>query len=106
MLERTSDGILRAAKVGDLGTLRHLHSRGYSLLSIDASGQTALHLASHMGFRDVVRYLIACAPSTILNMADNDKSSSESKTYIHVGTGSVGTGNQIDDVSHGGWKAR
>lgn len=73
LLEKTSDGILRAAKVGDLPALKELHERGYSLLSIDATGQTALHLASRLGFRDIVRYLIAVAPPTILNMVDNDK---------------------------------
>ncbi|OXU26343.1 hypothetical protein TSAR_003470 [Trichomalopsis sarcophagae] len=73
LLEKTSDGILRAAKVGDLPALKELHERGYSLLSIDSTGQTALHLASRLGHRDIVRYLIACAPPTILNMVDNDK---------------------------------
>ncbi|XP_015119187.1 eye-specific diacylglycerol kinase [Diachasma alloeum] len=73
LLEKTSDGIIRAAKVGDLKTLKELHERGYSLLSIDASGQTALHIAARHGHKDIVRYLIACAPSTILNMVDNDK---------------------------------
>ncbi|XP_023246195.1 eye-specific diacylglycerol kinase isoform X2 [Copidosoma floridanum] len=73
LLERTSDDVLRAAKVGDLVGLKALHERGYSLLSIDATGQTALHVASRTGCKDIVRYLIACAPPTILNMVDNDK---------------------------------
>lgn len=73
LLEKTCDGILRAAKTGDLKTLRELHERGFSLLSIDANGQTALHVAARHGHKDVVRYLIACAPPTILNMVDNDK---------------------------------
>ncbi|XP_043261188.1 eye-specific diacylglycerol kinase isoform X1 [Colletes gigas] len=73
LLEKTSDGILKAAKIGDFQALKDLHSKGYSLLSIDATGQTALHLASRHDHRDIVRYLIACAPSTILNMIDNDK---------------------------------
>ncbi|CAG5074992.1 Similar to rdgA: Eye-specific diacylglycerol kinase (Drosophila melanogaster) [Cotesia congregata] len=73
LLEKPSDGIIRAAKTGDLKSLRELHSRGYSLLSIDANGQTALHLAARHGYKDIVRYLIACAPPSILNMADNDK---------------------------------
>ncbi|XP_012279968.1 eye-specific diacylglycerol kinase isoform X2 [Orussus abietinus] len=73
LLERTSDGILKAAKVGDLQALKDLHQRGYSLLSIDATGQTALHFAARHGHKDVVRYLIACSPPTILNMVDNDK---------------------------------
>lgn len=73
LLERTCDGILTAAKIDDLPTLKQLHQQGYSLLSIDANGQTALHLASKHGYKEIVRYLIACAPPTILNMADNDK---------------------------------
>ncbi|XP_014488535.1 PREDICTED: eye-specific diacylglycerol kinase [Dinoponera quadriceps] len=73
LLEKTCDGILTAAKIGDLLTLKQLHEQGYSLLSIDANGQTALHLASKHGHKEIVRYLIACAPPTILNMVDNDK---------------------------------
>ncbi|XP_046487755.2 eye-specific diacylglycerol kinase [Neodiprion pinetum] len=73
LLEKTCDGILKAAKTGDLPALKDLHSKGYSLLSIDVNGQTALHHAARHGHKDIVRYLIACAPSTILNMADNDK---------------------------------
>ncbi|XP_076249554.1 retinal degeneration A isoform X2 [Calliopsis andreniformis] len=73
LLEKASDGILKAAKIGDLQALKELHEKGYSLLSIDATGQTALHLASRYGHKDIVRYLIACAPASILNMIDNDK---------------------------------
>ncbi|XP_033349307.1 eye-specific diacylglycerol kinase isoform X1 [Bombus vosnesenskii] len=73
LLEKASDGILKAAKIGDLQALKEFHEKGYSLLSIDSSGQTALHLASRYGHKDIVRYLIACAPSSILNMIDNDK---------------------------------
>ncbi|XP_020293181.1 eye-specific diacylglycerol kinase isoform X2 [Pseudomyrmex gracilis] len=73
LLERSCDDILRAAKVGDLPVLKQLHQKGYSLLSIDETGQTALHLASRYGHKDIVRYLIGCAPPTILNMIDNDK---------------------------------
>lgn len=73
LLEKTSDAILRAAKVGDLKGIKDLHERGYSLLSIDSSGQTALHIAARHGHKDIVRYLIACAPTSIINMIDNDK---------------------------------
>ncbi|XP_011156353.1 eye-specific diacylglycerol kinase isoform X2 [Solenopsis invicta] len=73
LLEKNCDEILRAAKIGDLPTLKQLHQKGYSLLSIDETGQTALHLASRHGYKDIVRYLIGCAPPTILNMIDNDK---------------------------------
>ncbi|PSN37266.1 Eye-specific diacylglycerol kinase [Blattella germanica] len=73
LLEKTTDGILKAAKLGDLKMLKELHSQGFSLLSIDATGQTALHYGSRYGHKDIVKYLIACAPASILNMADNDK---------------------------------
>lgn len=73
LLERTTDDVLKVAKIGDLMSLKKFHAKGHSLLSIDATGQTALHLASRIGFKDVVRYLIACAPPIILNMIDNDK---------------------------------
>jgi diacylglycerol kinase (ATP) len=73
LLEKNCDDILRAAKIGDLLALKQFHEKGYSLLSIDEMGQTALHLASKHGHKDIVRYLIACAPPMILNMIDNDK---------------------------------
>ncbi|XP_043684797.1 eye-specific diacylglycerol kinase [Vespula pensylvanica] len=73
LLEKTSDGILKAAKIGDLPALKELHEKGYSLLSIDTTGQTALHLASRYGHKNIIRYLIACAPPTILDIVDNDK---------------------------------
>lgn len=47
--------------------------QGYSLLSIDAFGQTALHHGCRIGHKDIVRYLIAYAPNSIINMIDNDK---------------------------------
>lgn len=53
--------------------LKELHSQGYSLLSIDSQGQTALHYGARYGHKDIVKYLIASAPTSILNMADNDK---------------------------------
>lgn len=73
MLAKNCDEVLRAARTGDLSALRQLREKGYSLLSSDETGQTALHLASRHGHKDIVRYLIACAPPTIVNMLDNDK---------------------------------
>ena len=73
VLKKTSDGILRAAKMGDLPGLKELHLQGFSLLSTDTNGQTALHLAASLGHKDIVRYLIACAPPAIINMTDNDQ---------------------------------
>lgn len=93
LLEKTSDSIIKAAKTGDLvlvstyshtiirhipcnnrihcQQLKELHMQGYSLLSIDATGQTALHHGSKHGHRDIVKYLISYAPNAIVNMVDN-----------------------------------
>ncbi|XP_037029627.1 eye-specific diacylglycerol kinase isoform X3 [Bradysia coprophila] len=84
LLEKTTDGIIKAAKVGDLLALKDLHSQGYSLLSIDATGQTALHYGSKYGHRDIVKYLIAYAPNSIVNMVDNAKG----QTALHKAAGS------------------
>uniref|UniRef100_A0A8D8M3J0 Diacylglycerol kinase n=1 Tax=Cacopsylla melanoneura TaxID=428564 RepID=A0A8D8M3J0_9HEMI len=73
ILEKTSEGVLKAARVGDIKMLKDLHSQSYSLLSIDSLGQTALHYGSRYGHKDIVKYIIACAPASILNMQDNDK---------------------------------
>ncbi|XP_021191867.1 eye-specific diacylglycerol kinase isoform X3 [Helicoverpa armigera] len=73
LLEKTSDALLKAAKVGDLRMMKDLHAAGYSLLSIDASGQTALHVAARYGNKEIVKYLVACAPTAILNMRDNER---------------------------------
>ena len=43
MLEKTTEGILKAARLGDTRMLSELHREGYSLLSIDETGKTALH---------------------------------------------------------------
>ncbi|KAL0273107.1 UNVERIFIED_CONTAM: hypothetical protein PYX00_005861 [Menopon gallinae] len=80
LLEKNTDNIIKAARTGDLKLLRDLHNQGYSLLSIDTAGQTALHYAAKHGHKDVIKYLIACAPGTILNMADNDTG----RTALHV----------------------
>ncbi|XP_063374974.1 eye-specific diacylglycerol kinase [Cydia amplana] len=72
LLEKTSAALLIAAKLGDLKMLVELHAAGYSLLSIDASGQTALHVAARHGHKEIVKYLIASAPTAILNMPDNE----------------------------------
>lgn len=42
-------------------------------MSIDSTGQTALHYGSKYGHRDIVKYLIAFAPNSIINMVDNAK---------------------------------
>ncbi|KAK7873463.1 hypothetical protein R5R35_011810 [Gryllus longicercus] len=70
LLEKTTDGVLRAAKLGDLKALKELHAAGFSLLSIDAQGQTALHYGARYGHKQIVRYLIATGPAALLDMAD------------------------------------
>ncbi|XP_055612047.1 eye-specific diacylglycerol kinase isoform X2 [Uranotaenia lowii] len=72
LLEKTTDAVIKAAKTGDLVMLKDLHMQGYSLLSIDSSGQTGLHYAARYGHKDIVRYLISYAPNTIVNMIDNE----------------------------------
>lgn len=42
-------------------------------MSIDSTGQTALHYGSKNGHRDIVKYLISYAPNSIINMVDNAK---------------------------------
>ncbi|XP_045030241.1 diacylglycerol kinase zeta isoform X3 [Daphnia magna] len=73
LLEKSSSSIVKAAKDGDLKKLKDLHASGYSLLSIDAQGQTALHWAARHGHRDVIKYLLASSPSALLDMVDNEK---------------------------------
>lgn len=50
-----------------------MHSQGYSLLTCDSTGQTALHYSCRYGHKDVVKFLISYAPTTIINMSDNEK---------------------------------
>ncbi|XP_043232482.1 diacylglycerol kinase zeta-like isoform X1 [Amphibalanus amphitrite] len=73
LLERSSEEILHAAQSGDLPRVKELHTSGVSLFSVSAMGQTALHLACSAGHKDVVRYLLANAPASAVNMRDNDK---------------------------------
>ncbi|XP_059484687.1 eye-specific diacylglycerol kinase-like isoform X2 [Neocloeon triangulifer] len=73
LLEKNSESVLKAAKTGDLKMLKDLYAMGFSLLSIDPTGQTALHLGARYGHKDIVKFLIATAPPSILNMVDNDK---------------------------------
>lgn len=73
LLGKTSDGILKAAKIGDLPATKELHRKGYSLLSIHTIGQISLHLATRYSHNNIVRYLVASAPSTNHDIVDNDK---------------------------------
>jgi ankyrin repeat protein len=49
----------RAAKSGDLITLRRMLRAGYNIDKADGFGQTALMRAAHAGHRDMVEWLIA-----------------------------------------------
>ncbi|XP_035897196.1 eye-specific diacylglycerol kinase isoform X2 [Anopheles stephensi] len=72
LLEKTTDAVIKAAKMGDVVMLKDLHLQGYSLLSIDCNGQTALHHGARCGHKEIVRYLISFAPNAIINMIDNE----------------------------------
>lgn len=73
VLEKTTEGVLKAARLGDLRMLSELHGQGYSLLSIDETGKTALHYGARFGHKEIVRFLIDNAPPAILDMVDNEK---------------------------------
>ena len=46
---------------------------GYSLLTIDETGKTALHYGARFGHKEVLRFLIAKAPERALDMVDAEK---------------------------------
>jgi len=73
ILEKTTEGVLKAARLGDLRMLTELHHQGYSLLSIDETGKTALHYGARFGHKEVIRFLLDNAPPSILDMVDNEK---------------------------------
>ncbi|XP_022241600.1 eye-specific diacylglycerol kinase-like isoform X2 [Limulus polyphemus] len=72
-LEKSSEDVIIASKTGDLPLLKQLQQCGYSLLSIDQYGMTALHHAARYGHKDIVRHLIANASPAMLDMVDNEK---------------------------------
>ncbi|XP_040079014.1 eye-specific diacylglycerol kinase isoform X4 [Ixodes scapularis] len=69
----TSNEIIVAAKMGDLLRLRHLCDGGQSLLTLDDAGMSTLHHAARYGHKDLVRYIVASAPSSILDITDREK---------------------------------
>ena len=46
---------------------------GYSLLSVDETGKTALHYGARFGHKEIVKFIISSAPSPILDMVDYEK---------------------------------
>ena len=51
----------------------YAYTSGYSLLSIDETGKTALHYGARFGHKEIVKFLIGNAPPSILDMVDNEK---------------------------------
>lgn len=70
---KTTDGILKAARLGDLKMLRELSVEGYSLLSKDETGKTALHYGARFGHKEIIKFLLVHGPSPLLDMADHEK---------------------------------
>ena len=46
---------------------------GYSLLTIDETGKTALHYGARFGHKEILRFLISKAPERALDMIDVEK---------------------------------
>ncbi|GBM42169.1 Eye-specific diacylglycerol kinase [Araneus ventricosus] len=63
--------LIAAAKMGNLEQVARLHSEGHSLMQRDHEGRTALHHAAFIGNVDVVRYLVAYAPISVLDAQDD-----------------------------------
>ena len=74
--EKTTEGILKAARLGDLKMLSELHREGYSLLSTDETGKTALHYGARFGHKQIVKFIIAEADPSILDTVDSEKGQS------------------------------
>ena len=73
LLEKNTEAVLKAARLGDLTMLTDLHSEGYSLLAIDETAKTGLHYGSRFGNKDIVKFLLQKAPQSILDIMDNEK---------------------------------
>ncbi|XP_040570134.1 eye-specific diacylglycerol kinase [Lepeophtheirus salmonis] len=83
MLEKTTEGVLKAARLGDIKMLTDLFNENYSLLSIDETGKTALHYGARFGHKEIIKFLISKAPPSILDMVDNEKG----QTALHKAAG-------------------
>lgn len=89
LLEKSSEDVLRASRENDLRRLRDLHQQGYSMLSIDAVGQTALHIAARADHRDIVKYLLANAPPAIVDIPDTERGQTALQVAAAAGRRSV-----------------
>ena len=71
---KTTESILKAARLSDLQMLRDLCTAGYSLLSHDETGKTALHYGARFGHKEVIKFLLAQGPPPyLLDMVDYEK---------------------------------
>lgn len=59
--------------------MRELYNRGYSLVTVDVSGQTALHHAARLGHKEIVRFILEFAPQSLVNVKDN----AQGQTALH-----------------------
>ena len=73
LLEKNTEAVLRAARLGDLGMMTDLYQDGFSLMAIDETAKTALHYGARFGNKDVVKFLLQNAPHSIIDIVDNEK---------------------------------
>lgn len=78
-LENYPEDVIEMSKSDDMRSLKEMHAAGRSLLAIDQDGMTPLHHASSLGHKDVVRFLIANAPGSIIDMPDGERG----RTALH-----------------------
>ena len=73
--QKTTDGILKAARLGDLKMLTELHQEGYSLMSTDETGKTGLHYGARFGHKEIIKFLIEKSEDKklIMDWKDNEK---------------------------------
>ena len=79
LLEKNTEAVLRAARMGDLEMLTDLYKDGFSLMAIDETAKTALHYGARFGNKDIVKFLLQKAPHSIIDIADNEKG----QTAVH-----------------------
>ena len=72
---KTTDGILKAARLGDMKMLSELHHEGYSLMSTDETGKTGLHYGARFGHKEIIKFLIDKSEDKklMLDWKDNEK---------------------------------
>ena len=71
--QKTTDGILKASRLGDLKMLTELFGQGYSLLSMDETGKTGLHYGARFGHKDIIQFFLINASPAIMDRQDNEK---------------------------------